>query len=660
MWLIVSAAFVPLILFVIFQVGFTAQAQRGATESQVSAVAEQLIVAANGEVGRIGTVLQVLATAQSTKKADWQRLASRFAELATFNADIRGLEVRSRTGSQILLSAGIKPDGITRTADGATSSKPLFVGYARGGGCLCLIFELSTTDSAGNAYVFTLLTDSTVFLKLLPPSGELFEVSAFNGPDGRFIARTLDDDGRFGTAGSIYLRQAVFSGKMAGTYRGVTLEGFENYTAFTRSRRTGWTAHVALSSNYIDTPTRKFIASLAAAGFLSLALAGLLISSAVRQINAARRMTERLQQTQKMEALGQLTGGIAHDFNNLLTPIVGALDMLHRRESLDERGRKLAAGALASAERAGKLTGQLLTFSRRQQLQIEPINVAALAKDVTALVERAFASDHLFELSIDPRVQGVTSDANQLELALLNLALNARDASPPGATVRLAIEAVGGDSDSNPPDVLFAMRDEGTGMDEETRRRALEPFFTTKPVGRGTGLGLAQVLGVAEQSGGSVTIDSELGKGATVSMRLPGCPTPHLDPAKTKLADQPTENFPLKLLVVDDDPAVRATTARMLEAAGHSVDSVSRGTTALAALTAEPFDLVIVDFAMPGMNGAELLRQAHRVCAGLRALVISGFSDTQALAASGVAAPILPKPFSSEQLLNAVNKAVGR
>jgi CheY-like chemotaxis protein len=173
-------------------------------------------------------------------------------------------------------------------------------------------------------------------------------------------------------------------------------------------------------------------------------------------------------------------------------------------------------------------------------------------------------------------------------------------------------------------------------------------------------LGLAQVLGVAEQSGGSVTIDSELGKGTTVSMRLPGCPTPHPDPAKTALADRLAEDFPLRLLVVDDDPAVRATTARMLEAVGHSVDSVSRGTTALAALTAEPFDLVIVDFAMPGMNGAELLRQAHRVRADLKALVISGFSDTQALPASGVTAPILPKPFSSEQLLDAVNKAVGR
>jgi CheY-like chemotaxis protein len=283
--------------------------------------------------------------------------------------------------------------------------------------------------------------------------------------------------------------------------------------------------------------------------------------------------------------------------------------------------------------------------------------VATLVANLSALVEQAFGSDHRFELVLDDRVQCVTSDANQLELALLNLALNGRDASPKGSTITLAVAPVEQPTGADPPYILFRMIDRGAGMDEETRRKAIEPFFTTKPIGRGTGLGLAQVLGVVEQSGGTVAIDSAPGEGTIVSIRLPGCSAPAAIVGKPAASPLPAEILPLRLLVVDDDPAVRATTARLLEAVGHSVDSVSHATTALAALAAEPFDLVIVDFAMPGMNGAELLQQARLVRPDLRALVISGYSDTEALAATGVGAPILPKPFSSDQLLEAVGRA---
>jgi signal transduction histidine kinase len=654
-WLIASAAFVPLLLFLIFQVGFTAREQRRATEAQALNKAEQLIGTADGEVARVTTVLEALATSAATRDGNWGQLATRFAQLAALNSDVKGLEVSGSDG-RLLLSAGAVMDRATFVADGGQAAHPLFVGFARAGSCRCLAFQQAARGRTGTRHVFTLLMDSDVFLRLLPSNGKRFEVSAFNGPDGRFIARTLDNDRRFGAFGSRYLLRAVHSGKMEGIYRGFTLEGFENYTAYARSPRTGWTAHVAINSSYIDAPARQFIASLAVAGLLSLGLAGLLIAFAVRQLNAARRVTERLQQSQKLEALGQLTGGIAHDFNNLLTPIVGALDQLRQREGLDERGRQLAAGALASAERAAKLTGQLLTFSRRQQLQIRPVDVRALVNSLAALVERAFGSDHRFELVLDERVQCVTSDANQLELALLNLAINGRDASPTGSTITLRIAPADGAKDGV-PDVVFRMVDHGTGMDAETRRRALEPFFTTKPIGRGTGLGLAQVLGVVEQSGGTIAIDSIPGDGTIVSIRLPGCAAPPASAGKPVSPAPAADSVPLRLLVVDDDPAVRATTARLLEAAGHSVDSVSHGATALAALAIEPFDLIIVDFAMPGMNGAELLVKARTVRPELKALVISGFSDTEALAASGVDAPILAKPFSLDQLLEAVGKA---
>ena len=646
----------PLLLFLIFQLGFTAREQRRATEAQAINKAEQLISAADGEVARITTVLEALATSSATRDDDWTQLTARFAQLAALNPDVKGLEVSASDG-RLLLQAGARIDRAAFVAEGGQAARPLFTGFARAGSCRCLIFQQAAANRAGTRYVFTLLTDADVFLRLLPSTGQRFEVSAFNAPDGRFIARTLNNDRRFGAFGSHYLRGAVRSGKAEGIYRGFTLEGFKNYTAFARSPRTGWSAHVAINSSYIDAPARQFIAALATAGLLSLGLAGLLIAFAVRQLNAARQVSERLGQAQKLEALGQLTGGIAHDFNNLLTPIVGALDQLRQRPGLDERGRQLAAGALVSAERAAKLTGQLLTFSRRQQLRIMPVDVRELVGSLTALVEQAFGSDHRFEASVDDRVHCVTSDANQLELALLNLAINGRDASPNGSTITLTVEPVAG-AEGKEPEVLFRMIDRGTGMDEETRRRAMEPFFTTKPIGRGTGLGLAQVLGAVDQSGGTIAIDSKPGEGTIVSIRLPGCSA---SPASAGQADPPAAPasvLPLRLLVVDDDSAVRATTARLLEAMGHSVDSVSHGTTALAALAAERFDLMIVDFAMPGMNGAELLHKARQVRPDLRALVISGFSDTEALAASGVDAPILAKPFSSDQLLEAVGRAV--
>lgn len=655
--LIVASALVPLLLFATFQIGFAAREQRRTIEAHALAQTQQLIVAADGEVARIGALLDALATSTFTKGGNWPGLTGRFRELAALNGDLRGFEVVDRRSGTRLMAVGAPIASPILIADGRSAARPLFIGYARSAGCRCLMFQRAATSAGGKRVTLTLLTDADIFLALLPPRGKRFEVSAYNDPHARFIARTIDSDSRFGTLASRYLQAAVASSKASGIYRGLTLEGFENYTAFARSQKTGWTAHVALSSSYIDAPAWRFLASLVMAALLSLLLAGLLIAFALRQVNQARRLSERLQQGQKMEALGQLTGGIAHDFNNLLTPIVGVLDQLRQRDGLDERGRKLAALALASAQRAAKLTSQLLTFSRRQGLQIAPVDVPKLASDVTGMVERAFGGDHRFEIAVADGVGFVASDANQLELALLNLALNARDASPAGTTIELTIAPVPGSAGSAGPDIGFTMRDEGAGMDAETQRRAIEPFFTTKPVGRGTGLGLAQVLGLAEQSGGSLTIASAVGAGTTIALRLPSC-APPADRADPRVTQAPVLSRPLRLLVVDDDPTSRATIARTLEAEGHWVDSVAAGETALAALRVEPFDLLIVDFQMPTMNGAELLSHARAIREDVVALVVTGYADTSALAASGAAAQILAKPFTARQLIDAVQGCV--
>ena len=479
-----------------------------------------------------------------------------------------------------------------------------------------------------------------------------YEVSALVGPRGRFISRSIAREERFGNPASVYLRRAVKSGAANGIYSGFTLEGFQNYTAFTRSPMTGWSAHVAVASNQIDNPANRFLASLGIAGALSLALAGVLVWYALRQAATGRRIAERMQQAQKLEALGQLTGGIAHDFNNLLTPIVGALHFLSLKPELDARARRLAGGALASAERAAKLTAQLLAFSRRQKLQIEPIDVSAMMEEVSNLVRQSIGDTHQLEVT---ESNGLCAycDLNQLELAILNLVLNARDASPPGSTIHITVDA---DGEPETGRVMISVRDEGNGMDQDTQRRAFEPFFTTKQQGSGTGLGLAQVFGMAEQSGGSVRIDSAPGKGTSVTITLRRCPIAPRSPVSPSRAAKLERQRPLRLLVADDEPEVRMAIVRPLEDAGHIVDVVSDGPTALPAITERPFDLVLIDFAMPGMNGAELIQRAREVRADTRFLIISGYSDSNAIAVAAPDTAILRKPFAATELSDRVKE----
>ena len=449
-----------------------------------------------------------------------------------------------------------------------------------------------------------------------------------------------------GTLGSTYLRDAVVSGKSRGVYRGVTLEGVENYSAYSRSRLTGWSAHVALGRHYLDDPARVAFRSLGLAALLSLMLAGVLIWFAFRQVAASRKAVERGQQAQKLEALGQLTGGIAHDFNNLLTPIVGALDFLIKQATLDDRGKRIASGALASAQRAGKLTSQLLAFSRRQKLQIVPLDVPSLFDEIKPILEQSVGAAHRIEMDVEPGTRCVKSDLSQLELAVLNLVINARDASPAGGTIRVESESRTVDGRD---EVLLRVIDQGDGMSDEVKRRALEPFYSTKQPGNGTGLGLAQVFAVMQQSGGSVDIDSAVGEGTTITMRMPACD----EPAAPRLRSSEvasTEVKPLRLLLVDDDVAVRATIARLFEDDGHVVDSVGDARIALTAIEYVAYDLAIVDFAMPEMDGAELIAEARKLRPEQKFLMVTGYADSDAVAAACPDTPILHKPFDGNAL----------
>jgi signal transduction histidine kinase/CheY-like chemotaxis protein len=648
-WLIAAAALVPLLLFLLLQGGYAAREQRRAVEAEAQSRSEALILRADSEVIRLTTVLDALGTSAVLRRGDLQGFGDRIDRFVALHPDIAGVVLRDREG-RTAFSYGVDPGTEIRVAQ--TGPRAGFIGYARSKACRCLLFETGVTDGAGRRFALQMLSRSQTFFKLLPPTSE-YDVAALADTDGHFIARSIHHDERFGSLGSTFLREAVHSGSPDGFYRGRTLEGLSNYTAYSRSPLTGWTAHLALGAATIDKQASRYFASLAFAALLSLTLAGFLIVYALRQLREGRLMTERLQQAQKMEALGQLTGGLAHDFNNLLTPVIGTLDQLQRRETLDERGKRLASGALASAKRAARLTQQLLAFSRRQRLMVVPVDIGQLLTNLGELVERTVSTRHPFSVDYDEQVRCVRTDANQLELALLNLIINARDASPEGGAIVLTVAGEG------EAWVRFAVTDRGAGMDEETRRRAFEPFFTTKAVGRGTGLGLAQVFGVVEQSGGTVEIDSKAGEGTTVTLRLPACDAAEVAAVAAAVAEPALPLKPARVLVVDDEADVRAVMARILSEAGHAVDSVASGTSALAALGGEPFDLLVTDYLMPGMNGVELIEQAAWLRPELRFLIVTGFADSEVLERAPKGTVLQTKPFTGEELLAAAARALG-
>ena len=655
-WLVAAAALAPLLLFLVFQAGFQAREQRRVIEAQALSKSQSISIAADGEVRRIQSELDALATAQSLRAGDIDGFRDRATELGQLFAGWRGIELVDRDTGKVLLTIGAAGRTFKRVESSPAGVTGRLAGFVRGPGCPCLLFDRVAHGPSGERWDVHAIVATARLNALLPPAKGHYEVSALVGPYGRFIARSLNNDERFGNLGSTYLRRVVFSGKSSGIYRGRTLEGFENYTAFARSPETGWSAHVALGASYIDNPARRFLASVGVAALLAFALAAILVWFALRQVAEGRRLANRMQQSQKLEALGQLTGGIAHDFNNLLTPIVGALDFLAGHSTLDARGKRLAAGALASADRASKLTAQLLAFSRRQKLQIEPLDIGAMLDDISGLVRQSVGDGHSLEILQDDPTLCAFGDVNQLELAMLNLTINARDASPAGGTIRIAVTGEGAAEDGR---VMIAVSDQGVGMDEETRLRAFEPFFTTKSQGGGTGLGLAQVFGMVQQSGGTIAIDSAPDEGTTVTLSLRRCPAAE---RRQSLSERPAasgETPLLRLLVVDDDPEVRGAIVRPLEEAGHIVDAVSDGPTALAAIAQRAFDVVLVDFAMPGMDGAEVIRRAGDIRPDGRFLIVSGYADSEAIAAASPDTPVLKKPFASGELVALVRALAG-
>ncbi len=391
------------------------------------------------------------------------------------------------------------------------------------------------------------------------------------------------------------------------------------------------------------------------------------LSGITEDITEARELEDQLRQAQKMEAVGRLAGGVAHDFNNVMTVILGYSAVLLQELSQNSSARYFVQEIQRAGERCAALTGQLLAFSRKQMLHPVSLDLHRVIRDLMALLKSLIGEHVTIVLQLDPTPRWVKADAVQLEQVLLNLAVNARDAMPHGGTLTIDTAQVypedvwGPNHDARTTRTYVRLRvhDTGTGIDAATKAKIFEPFFTTKPPGRGTGLGLSTVYGIVHQSGGTISVESSVGHGTTMTVFLPEVVPPHVGlPAVAPAPDDKTSTE--IILLVEDEPSVRLLTQHILRTHGYTVHEAEDGFQALDLIrrNALHIDLLITDLVMPGMNGKELAMRLRSHFADLKVLYMSGYSDNPPVTGdeSQGLTTFMQKPFSPEDLIRLVRE----
>jgi PAS domain S-box-containing protein len=374
-----------------------------------------------------------------------------------------------------------------------------------------------------------------------------------------------------------------------------------------------------------------------------------------------KNLEEELLQARKMDAIGKLTGGIAHDFNNLLAAVLGGISMIERRLPLEEEHKKIIGMTRHAAEQGSELVGRLLAFARRQQLQPAQVDIGHLSDRVSDLLKHTLGGLVQLEWETADDIWCAYADETQLELALMNLIINSRDAMPDGGAIRVKAEnrSVKGRADlglSSGDYVVLAVQDSGSGIPADLLEKVTEPFFTTKDVGKGTGLGLSMVYGFARQSGGALDIASREGEGTKVEIWLPRAEATKRPVEAPAIEETEAETRSLRILLVDDHDAVRETTAAMLQDLGHEVMSVADAASMLEKLEADAsqFDLVVSDYAMPLVSGGEALIRAREIRPDLPAIIISGYADAESIARKPANVAVLTKPFGPKEMGRAI------
>jgi signal transduction histidine kinase/CheY-like chemotaxis protein len=472
------------------------------------------------------------------------------------------------------------------------------------------------------------------------------------------------------------LLKAAAGGALFGAFTGrSTMDGRRRISAFARLEGYPLLVYYGLDESEVLQSWNQHLAILAIfatlAGLALFLTARLTLAQASREqknlqllLAETRRRQEaesRLQHAQKMEALGRLTGGVAHDFNNLLAVILGGIEMASKRVE-EPRASRMLAMAAEAAQRGAALTRQMLAFSRKQDIVLRPVDTNAVLTGMDELLSRTIGSLIRIRYDLAGDTWPIMADDVQLEVAILNLALNARDAMPLGGDLMLSsrnvtVAATSGQAAGLEPGdyVVIAVSDTGEGMPEHVRQRAFEPFFTTKEPSKGTGLGLSMVFGFATQAGGAAVIDSMPGRGTTVSLymrRASALPEiSDVERAESRTDEQPR----LRILVVDDEDAVRCLAKEMLEEAGHSVTAVESGREALEQLASGRFDMLVADYAMPSMTGSQLAAEMRKLSPDLPILFMTGYVENDALKPwSELGYLTLSKPFTAAELTAAV------
>ena len=463
---------------------------------------------------------------------------------------------------------------------------------------------------------------------------------------GRLVGRSENPGpyvGRPGSAIALAERERADQG----VYEGRSMAGAPTVVAFWRSAATGWSVHIGMPKAAFEAPLRRSIAVSAVGSVISLLLASAFVALLVRELRLRRKETAAMEQSNRMEALGRLTGGVAHDFNNLLMIIQGNAEILQRRVQEDSAHRPLAAIREATA-RAAKLTRELLVFARGEPAERTRLDLNGAVRDFLEPIGQAVGPGVKVVTDLDPDVGAVELDRVQFELALLNLAVNARDAMQGSGELRIATRRL------DPSSVELMVCDTGPGIAPDIVGRVFDPFFTTKPVGKGTGLGLTQVYGFARQAGGAARVITGERRGAVVALRLPAARGP-ASPAQKVIENLGDETLTgRRILLLDDNAEVRAVSAQHLREQGAEVVEGDGAAAGLAALEGAAFDALVSDIVMPGdLDGLGLAERVRAGDAAIPILLVSGYSESSA-AAVARGFRVMRKPYALSELAAAL------
>ncbi|WHQ70585.1 ATP-binding protein [Methylorubrum extorquens] len=446
----------------------------------------------------------------------------------------------------------------------------------------------------------------------------------------------------------------------AGVYDGISPEGEPLVTAFLKSDKTGWSVHVAIPLALYNQPLTQAAWILAGVGVAATLLTGAFILLLRRELLAQRREALTQERAVRMEALGRMTGGVAHDFNNLLMVILGNLEMLGRRNQ-EARLERYVTAIRKAAERGTHLTRELLAFSRGQGSQSEVVDLNERLVGTLTMLRQSVSGHIRVETDLVPGRHTVRLDPLQFDLALLNIAANARDAMPEGGSLRITTRKAPVPDRSGREGIALSVKDTGGGIPAEALPHVFEPFFTTKDVGKGTGLGLSQVYGFAKASGGSADIESRVGQGTTVTLHLPLAQEEV--PAARMLADPdeaPAGSTVARVVLVDDNDEVRTVTAAFLEDAGFQVEQANSAQAGLDLLARGGADILVSDLIMPGgMDGLAFANEARRRWPELPVILVSGYS-TSAARATELGYPLYMKPFDMAELAKGIRARLGQ